>query len=116
MRPFLKWAGGKYAIVERIKTVLPQGKRLIEPFVGAGAVFLNTDYPEHLLADNNEDLIDLFNTLKQEGSEFIEYVREFIVPENNNADQYYEFRELFNTTDDVQNVKNVVRSFQILLG
>ena len=45
MKPFLKWAGNKYRIIDQICAVLPPGNRLIEPFVGSGAVFLNTDYP-----------------------------------------------------------------------
>ena len=59
MKPFLKWAGSKYRIVDRIKAVLPGGKRLIEPFAGSAAVFLNTTYPDYLLADTNGDLINL---------------------------------------------------------
>lgn len=43
-RAFLKWAGGKYGLIESIAQYLPQGKVLVEPFVGAGSVFLNTDY------------------------------------------------------------------------
>jgi DNA adenine methylase len=70
-RPFLKWAGNKYQILENIKAILPHGNRLIEPFVGSGAVFLNTNYGEYLLADNNEDLINLFLILKREGEPFI---------------------------------------------
>ncbi|MFT5297982.1 MAG: DNA adenine methylase, partial [Colwellia sp.] len=31
--------------------MLPKGNRLIEPFVGAGSVFLNSDYDEYLLSD-----------------------------------------------------------------
>ncbi len=42
IRPFLKWAGGKFHIINKIRASLPQGSRLIEPFVGSGAVFLNT--------------------------------------------------------------------------
>ena len=38
MKPFLKWAGNKFQIVEQIRKILPMGKRLIEPFVGSGAV------------------------------------------------------------------------------
>ncbi|MFN3335845.1 MAG: DNA adenine methylase, partial [Caldilinea sp.] len=53
MRPFLKWAGGKTRVVERIKAVLPQGERLVEPFVGSGALFLNVEFPAYLLADAN---------------------------------------------------------------
>jgi DNA adenine methylase len=39
MKPFLKWAGGKYRLVDKIKALLPEGKRLIEPFMGSGSVF-----------------------------------------------------------------------------
>ncbi|MED5327387.1 MAG: DNA adenine methylase, partial [Pseudomonadota bacterium] len=39
-RAFLKWAGGKYSLVEHIQARLPQANKLIEPFVGAGSVFL----------------------------------------------------------------------------
>jgi len=67
IRPFLKWAGGKYRLLERIKTQLPSGNRLIEPFVGSGAVFLNTDYDKYLLGDINPDLINLYGCLKDEG-------------------------------------------------
>ncbi|HHU7288263.1 TPA: DNA adenine methylase, partial [Escherichia coli] len=41
-RAFLKWAGGKYPLLDDIKRHLPKGECLVEPFVGAGSVFLNT--------------------------------------------------------------------------
>jgi len=41
---FLKWADGKAPIVDRIKAVLPAGERLVEPFVGSGALSLNGDW------------------------------------------------------------------------
>lgn len=100
MRPFLKWPGNKYRVVEVIKGILPAGERLVEPFVGSGAVFLNTDYNCYLLNDNNPDLISLYQTLKEEGEPFIQYCRTFFTPENNASDKYYEFRALFNRTDD----------------
>lgn len=100
MRPFLKWAGNKYQIVERIKAVLPPGKRLIEPFVGSGAVFLNTAYPSYLLADANGDLINLYQQLQDGSQTFIDYARAFFVPAHNTPDAYYGFRERFNTTTD----------------
>ena len=100
MRPFLKWPGSKYRIVDAIKARLPEGNRLVEPFVGSGAVFLNTDYNRYLLNDNNPDLINLYRILKKEGEPFIQFCRTFFTPENNSATKYYEFRHLFNTTDD----------------
>lgn len=100
MKPFLKWAGNKYRIIERIKAVLPPGKRLIEPFVGSGAVFLNTEYPSYLLADANADLINLYQQLQAEEQRFIDHCRSFFVPENNQAERFYEFRQQFNNTVD----------------
>ncbi|WP_300583285.1 DNA adenine methylase, partial [uncultured Pseudoalteromonas sp.] len=62
-RAFLKWAGGKYSLVEDIRTRLKQASMdadtLVEPFVGAGSVFLNTDFKHYILNDINADLINL---------------------------------------------------------
>jgi DNA adenine methylase len=100
MKPFLKWAGNKYKIIKHIKKVLPRGGRLVEPFVGSGSVFLNTDYKSYLLCDINPDLINLYQTLKIYKHEFIDYCKSFFTKENNNKDKYYQLRELFNKTDD----------------
>lgn len=100
MRPFLKWAGGKYRIVDRIKEVLPEGRRLVEPFVGSGTVFLNTDFQNYLLADINSDLIILYQVLQEQGLKFIDYCEKFFSPENNSKENFYEYRETFNNTSD----------------
>lgn len=83
MKPFLKWAGSKYKIVDRIKASLPAGKRLIEPFAGSGAVFLNTNYSEYLVADSNSDLINLFQQIKTHGANFIIYAKPVFSEINN---------------------------------
>lgn len=98
--PFLKWAGGKRRVLVRIKAVLPEGKRLIEPFCGSATVFLNTEYAENLVADTNKDVINIFSLLQKEGTEFIDYCRQYFIPENNAAEQYYEYRKCFNETQD----------------
>ncbi len=102
MKPFLKWAGGKFQIIERIKKILPAGNRLIEPFVGSGAVFLNTDYKRYLIADSNFDLINTFKHLKREKDDFIDYAKTFFVPKNNTENSFFKLRALFNTTDDLR--------------
>jgi DNA adenine methylase len=71
VKPFLKWAGGKQRLVARIKALMPEGGRLIEPFVGSGAVFLSTQYERFLLADANPDLINTYRYLQREGSDFV---------------------------------------------
>ena len=99
-RPFLKWAGGKLRIVERIRETLPAGARLVEPFVGSGAVFLNTDYPEYILADRNGDLIQLYRVLKEGGAGFIGTCRALFTADNNDRDAYYRLRDEFNACTD----------------
>jgi len=100
MKPFLKWAGNKQRILEHIQGALPEGDRLIEPFVGSGAVFLNTEYDRYLLCDSNQDLINLYNTLKKEGETFIRYCKRYFTAANNTEEAYYRLRERFNNITD----------------
>lgn len=63
-RPFLKWAGGKFSLLNELDKHIPAGLRLIEPFVGGGSVFLNSDkHANFLLADVNADLVNLYQML-----------------------------------------------------
>jgi len=101
-RPFLKWAGGKYRLADRIKKLLPAGNRLIEPFTGSGAIFLNTDYQRYLLGDINPDLINLYNCLKSEGGSFIEYASGWFSDQENNQAAYYHWRDCFNRSLDIR--------------
>ncbi|OCG06687.1 DNA adenine methylase [Gilliamella sp. wkB178] len=99
-RAFLKWAGGKYELVDTIKQYLPEGDQLIEPFVGAGSVFLNTNYKSYILADINNDLIELFNLLKTNPDKFINDLKLLFNPQNNSSDAYYQLRDVFNASKD----------------
>lgn len=106
-RPFLKWAGNKYRILDRIEQVLPpvggrRARRLVEPFAGAGAVFLNTRYPQALLNDINGDLMNLYTLLQQAPQEMIAACHTLFTPENNTPSTYYHFRQEFNQTQDPQ--------------
>lgn len=97
-RPFLKWAGNKYQTIERILRHLPTGKRLIEPFVGSGAVFLNSNFDAYLLADANGDLINLYQILQTKGKKFIEYCQQFYHETANTRENFNDYRTQFNTT------------------
>jgi len=101
VRPFLKWAGNKFRIIERVKKQLPEGKRLVEPFVGSGAVFLNTEFDHYLLCDSNRDLIILYTLLKEEEAAFIDTLRPLFSECNNTPERYYALREEFNHCSDL---------------
>ncbi|EBN1051687.1 Dam family site-specific DNA-(adenine-N6)-methyltransferase [Salmonella enterica] len=96
-RPFLKWAGGKYSLLPELDRLIPAGKRLIEPFVGGGSVFLNSDKHERfLLADVNADLINLYQMLAVVPDSVIgEAIKAF--RHLNDAENYTVIREAFNT-------------------
>ncbi|EKC2140888.1 Dam family site-specific DNA-(adenine-N6)-methyltransferase [Salmonella enterica] len=95
-RPFLKWAGGKYSLLPELYRLIPAGKRLIEPFVGGGSVFLNSDKHEYfLLADINADLINLYQMLAVVPDSVIgEAMKAF--RHLNDAENYTAIREEFN--------------------
>lgn len=99
-RAFLKWAGGKYSLAEEIEARLPEGRKLVEPFVGAGSVFLNTDYDSYLLNDVNPDLIALYKIVKRRPKTYINDARKFFVAKYNCKNRYYDLRHEFNASDD----------------
>lgn len=99
-KPFLKWAGGKFRLLQHILPILPAGERLVEPFAGAGAVFLNADYPAFLVGDANADVIALFQHVQDEGEDYMSYCRQFFTQEHNTATSFYHLRERFNASHD----------------
>ncbi len=88
VRPFLKWAGNKFSLLDRIISLLPAGKKLVEPFAGSAAVFLNTTYKSYLLADTNPDLIHLYQVVQQHGDDFIDYAERYFKPRYNQEEKY----------------------------
>lgn len=95
-RPFLKWAGSKFRCLDNIIVSLPAANRLIEPFTGSGAIFINSNYMDYILAEQNNDLIMLYKYLQKEGQNFIDYCAKLFVDANNQAERYYQLRTEFN--------------------
>jgi len=95
-RPFLKWAGGKYSLMPELDRLIPAGARLIEPFVGGGSVFLNTDKHERfLLADANPDLINLYQMLAVVPEQVTLLARQLFA-EMSDEPGYFAVRQAFN--------------------
>lgn len=110
MKPFLKWAGGKTQLLDKINEELPRDidnyKRYIEPFIGAGAVFfnlINNDrFEEYIINDINEKLINLYKIIRDNVDEFIceiEMLREEYLKSNTEekSELFYDIRSKFNT-------------------
>ena len=95
-KPFLKWAGGKTKLVPILSNYLGESKRLVEPFVGSGAVFMGTNFSSYLLCDSNPDLIGLFNNIKKNSAELIFQVSEIFEGKYNTEEYFYALRSEFN--------------------
>jgi DNA adenine methylase len=66
-QPFIKWAGGKSQLVERLSALAPTSfKRYFEPFVGGGAFFFHLHPRKALISDANFELINSNRVIKNE--------------------------------------------------
>lgn len=95
MNTILKWPGSKSRIMPVLAKHLPEGDRLVEPFAGSCAVMIATDYPHYLVADINQDLINLYQVIKND----VEYVIKegrYLFGARNDSEAYYKTRQEFN--------------------
>ena len=63
-KPFVKWAGGKRQILDKLKKLVPEDfNTYYEPFVGGGALLFDLAPENAVINDSNEELINVFNIL-----------------------------------------------------
>lgn len=77
MKPFIKYPGGKlkeFSLVEKFKPT--NIKRYFEPFVGGGSIYFNINISNSFINDKSEDLISLYNYVKNQDNEFFNYLYE----------------------------------------
>lgn len=87
--PCLRWAGGKRRHIQFIHKLLPSKyETYYEPMVGGASVFLNFQPPRAVLGDNNPELINFYNVLRNSPDDLISYLKKLTASE----EQYYEFR------------------------
>ncbi|MEK8576844.1 Dam family site-specific DNA-(adenine-N6)-methyltransferase [Escherichia coli] len=91
----LIWAGGKSRAMSHVLAELLEGECLIEPFVGSGSVFLNTDYKTYVLCDSNAALINFFSRVKRDTAALLSAAAE-LFENGNNETCYYRNRDAFN--------------------
>jgi DNA adenine methylase len=89
-QPFLKWAGGKRALLGEIRLRTPQytGK-YIEPFLGAGALLFDQapDVPK-VVSDYNRDLVEVYEVIRDKPDELLATLRSHV----NTEAHYYAVR------------------------
>jgi DNA adenine methylase len=76
--PFF-YVGDKYKLMPQISPLFPKEfERLIEPFVGGGSVFLNTECKAVLANDLNSDVIDIHQLLQSRGKDMESFIEELV--------------------------------------
>ena len=125
IKPFVKWAGGKAQILDRIKARFPQEfgvtiDKYAEPFVGGGAVLFdvlqNYKIKEAYINDSNVDLINCYTQIKDNVGALIELLdamQKEYMPLDSTArkDYYYQKRDLYNNLKfDAKNSMLLVRA------
>ena len=66
-RPFVKWAGGKRQIIDKLKKYVPEEfGTYYEPFVGGGALLFELSPSVAVINDSNEELMNVYNVLCNE--------------------------------------------------
>jgi DNA adenine methylase len=75
-RPFVKWAGGKGQLLERLERYFPKDLGVYyEPFLGGGAVFFHLVNKrskfDAVLSDTNSELITTYRVIKEQVEDLI---------------------------------------------
>lgn len=97
--PFLRWAGGKQQLLNRLAEYLPDDVRdrnYFEPFAGAASLFLAIKPHNGCLADANELLIHCYECVRDNPDLLARNLQRHL--RNNSEEYYYEVREIFNQT------------------
>ena len=66
-KPFVKWAGGKRQIIDKLKKYVPdEFDTYYEPFIGGGALLFELSPKKAIINDSNEELMNVYECLCDE--------------------------------------------------
>jgi len=88
-KPFVKWAGGKRSIINKLIHFVPEDyKTYYEPFVGGGALLFELQPKKAVINDYNSELMNVFECIKDE-NKFANMCKELNKHETNHSEEYY---------------------------
>ena len=108
--PVVKWVGGKRQLIPEIeKYIPPHYTTYYEPFVGGGAVLFHLQPKKAIINDINEELINLYQVIKDNVDELIEDLKRH----KNEPDYFYKIRELDRDMRKYKSLSSVERASRI---
>lgn len=88
--PVLKWVGGKRQSLQEIRKYVPSKfSYYVEPFLGGGAVLFDLQPKKAIVNDINEELINVYNSIKNNCDELIDSLSKHV----NDEEYFYFVRE-----------------------
>ena len=88
-KPFVKWAGGKRQIIDKLKKYVPdEFDTYYEPFVGGGALLFELSPKKAVINDYNQELMNVFNCIKDE-DKFVKMCNELNHYEASHSEKFY---------------------------
>ena len=108
--PFLKWVGGKRQLMSAIKDLIPKNyTNYYEPFIGGGAVLFGLQPKKAVINDCNEELINVYQTIKENPEELIFDLK----THKNESDYFYKLRGL-DREKKFENLSNVKKASRVI--
>ena len=90
MRPFLRWAGGKRWLARQGVVDVSGENRIVEPFLGGGALFFASNWEAAALSDVNRFLINAYVWMRDDCVELFRLLMEHF--DSHSRDYYYSVR------------------------
>lgn len=108
--PFLKWVGGKRQLMPAIKELIPKNyTNYYEPFIGGGAVLFDLQPKNAVINDFNEELINVYQTIKDKPEELISDLK----THKNESDYFYNLRAL-DRDDSFDNISSIKKASRVI--
>ena len=105
-KPFVKWAGGKRQIIDKLKEYVPEEFDIYyEPFVGGGALLFELSPKKAVINDCNKELMNVFECIKDE-EKFVKMCNELNHYEASHSEEFY--FEIRNKDRDKAKFKKIV--------
>lgn len=94
--PFVKWAGGKKQLLDRLEERMPETYgQYYEPFIGGGALLLDVQPKNAIVNDVNEQLLNVYRQLKADAEAVISILNGLDAVECN-KEHYLKMRAEYN--------------------
>lgn len=111
LHPFVKWVGGKRQLLPELQKAMPSYYgRYYEPFVGGGALFFSIQPQYGYISDLNEELINLYITIRDDVEALINSLDQHVVTK----EYYIKIRNLDRNAAEYKQLSNIERASRFI--